>query len=129
MPQRALTACLIVVAALADSAGAHGVAFYALVAAVPCGAAAALTSFGSVLDERDDAIAAMQALLWALCLLLVLAGCASRASSLQTPSLPTFAASTLSAALVVLAVKGSLAGWVLVRSRLGRALEPRATRA
>jgi len=44
--------------------------------------------------------------------------------------LPAFARSTLSAALVLFAVKGSLAAWTVVRARLARArLVPRATRA
>lgn len=124
-----LTAALILAAALADAAGAHGVAFYALVAAVPFGAAAVLESIGTLLDRLDDAVAAMQTLLWAVCLALVLAGCAARTSALQTDVLPRFAASTLSAALVALALKAALAAWTVVRLRLARGLQPRVTRA
>ena len=123
-----LTAALILAAALADAAGAHGVAFYALVAAVPFGAAAVLESFGSLLDRLDDAVAALQTLLWAVCLVLVLAGCAARTSSLQTAGLPRFAATTLSAALVVLALKAALSAWTVARVRLARGLQPRVTR-
>jgi hypothetical protein len=129
MVERLLTVALILVAALADTAGAHSVSFYALVAAVPAAAAAALASFGSLLDTRDDTMAALQTLLWALCLALVVMGCAARAPDLETSGLPTFAASTLHATLVVLAVKAALAAGTVVRARLVRGLQPRATRA
>ena len=73
MPQRVATVALVLAAALADAAGAHGVAFYALVAAVPFGAAASLAAFDALLGRRDDPVVALQTLLWALCLALVVA--------------------------------------------------------
>ena len=129
MPQRVATVALVLAAALADAAGAHGVAFYALVAAVPFGAAASLAAFDALLGRRDDPVVALQTLLWALCLALDVAGCAARTPALEAGGLPAFARSTLSAALVLLAVKGSLAGWTVARARLARGLVPRATRA
>ena len=129
MPQRAATVALVLAAALADAAGAHGVAFYSLVAAVPFGAAASLAALDALLVRRDDPVVALQTLLWALCLFLIVAGCAARTPALETGGLPAFARSTLSAALLLLAVKGSLAGWTVARTRLGSGLAPRATRA
>jgi hypothetical protein len=129
MALRAVAVCLIVVALPADAAGAHTISFYALVLAVPAAAAVALATFGSALDARADTVAALQALLWALCLALVVMGCAARAPALETGGLPTFATSTLHAALLVLAVKVAVVGATLVRSRLVRGLQPRATRA
>jgi hypothetical protein len=125
MPQRAVAVALVLAAALADVGGAHVVAFYALVAAVPFAAAASLASFGGLLEGRDDPVAALQTLLWALCLFLVVAGCAARSAALETGGLPAFAQSTLSAALVLLAVKAVVAGWTVARVRLARVLEPR----
>ena len=129
MAARVLTVGLILAAALADAADAHAVAFYALVVAVPAAAAVSLASFGSALDARNDAVAALQTLLWALCLAFVVAGCAARGPALETSGLPTFAASTLNAVLAVLAVKAALAAGALVRIRLVRGADPRVTRA
>lgn len=129
MAARVLTVALVLVAALADAADAHAVAFYALVVAVPAAAAVSLASFGSALDAGEDAVAALQALLWALCLALVVAGCAARGPALETSGLPTFAASTLNAVLAVLAVKAVLAAGALVRIRLVRGADARVTRA
>jgi hypothetical protein len=129
MALRVLSVVLIIGAALADAAGAHTISFYALVVAVPVAAAATLASFASVLDAPDDTVGALQTLLWALCLALVVMGCAARAPALETSSLPTFAASTLQATLVVLAVKAAVVAGAMVRSRLVRGLQPRATRA
>ncbi len=129
MAARVLTVGLILAAALADAADAHAVAFYALVVAVPAAAAVSLASFGSALDAREDAVAVLQTLLWALCLAFVVAGCAARGPALETSGLPTFAASTLNAVLAVLAVKAALAAGALVRIRLVRGADPRVTRA
>jgi hypothetical protein len=129
MAARVLTIALVLAAALADAAGAHVVAFYALVVAVPAAAAVSLWSFGSALDAREDPVAMLQTLLWALCLALVVIGCAARAPALETARLPTFAASTLDAVLGVLAVKATVAAGALVRIRLVRGAHPRVTRA
>ena len=126
MTARVLTVALVLAAALADAADAHTVAFYALVVAVPATAAVALASFASSLDACDDAVATLQTLLWALCLALVVIGCAARAPALETAGLPTFAASTLNAVLGVLAVKAALAAGTLFRIRLAAArIRPR----
>ena len=50
MARRAIPVGLVIAAAAADGAGAHRLAFYALLLAVPAAAAAALEAFGHVLD-------------------------------------------------------------------------------
>lgn len=100
-----LPALLAIIAAMADSTGAHGLAEYALLAAVPFAAVAALTSFGDYLDERDDAVAGFQSLLWGLAVVLLVASCAIRSQAIGVPPL---AESTLFGCLVVFAVKAAL---------------------
>jgi hypothetical protein len=125
---RVSAVALILVAALTDAAGIHGLAFYALLAAVPPCALAALAPVGTLL-ERPNEIGTLQALLWGLCLAFVVVGAAARSPALETGAVPTLAVSMLRAALVVLGVKGSLAAWALVRPRVARAPQARATRA
>lgn len=128
MSRRLSAVAPILGAALADAAGAHGLAFYALLAAVPACALAALSSLAEML-ERASEVATLQALLWGLCLAFVVVGAAARSPALHTDVLPALAVSTLRAALVVLAVKASLAAWAAVRPRLARSPEAPATRA
>ncbi|MFL5689565.1 MAG: hypothetical protein ACJ77I_11285 [Chloroflexota bacterium] len=106
MGRRVLPALLAVVAATADSAGVHGLAEYALLAAVPFAAVAALTSFGDYLDTRDDAVAALQSLLWGLAVALLVGSCAIRS---QAIGVPPAASSALFGCLVVFALKAALA--------------------
>ena len=101
-----LPALLAVAAAVADSTGEHGLAEYALLAAVPLAAVSALTSFGDYLDARDDAVGALQSLLWGLAVALLVASCAIRSQAIGVPPL---AESTLFGCLVVFAVKAALA--------------------
>ena len=53
MGRRFLPALLVAVAAIADSAGDHGVARNALLFALPFAAVAALVRFGGFLDSRE----------------------------------------------------------------------------
>ena len=128
MSRRVPPVALILGAAAADTAGMHGAAFYLLLAAVPLAAVAALRSLGELL-ERPGEVATLQAALWGLCLALVVLSGAARGPALHTGDLPTLAASTLTAALAVLAVKASLWTWAVARPRLARSLALRATRA
>lgn len=100
-----LPALLAIAAASADSAGASGVALYALLAAVPLAAVSALTSFGDYLDAREDAVAALQSLLWALAVALLVTSCAIRS---QAIGVPQAAESALFGCLGVFAVKAAL---------------------
>ena len=105
MIRRALPALLAVAAAVADSRGAHGLAFDALVAAVPFTAVAALGAFDVYLGEHSLPLAGLQALLWVLALTMLVLSCAARSPATQMHTLPPLGASALAALLGVYAVK------------------------
>ena len=102
-----LPAVLVVIAAIADGQSAHGLALDALLAAVPFTAVAAITAFGGYLDRRDDAVVALQALLWAAALVLLLVSCEVRSSAIH--GVPRVAVSSLVACLGVFAIKATVA--------------------
>lgn len=109
MVRRVLPALLGVVAALADARGAHGLAFDALLAAVPFTAVAALVSFGEHLERRGGSVSGLQSLLWTLALTLLVVSCAARSPESAAGTLPPLGASTLAALLAVLALKALVA--------------------
>ncbi len=109
MGRRALPALLAVVAAAADARGAHGLAFDALLAAVPITAVVALVCFGEYLEHRAGSLAGLQSLLWGLSLALVVLSCAARSPAGDTHTLPPLGASSLVGLLVVLGLKLVLA--------------------
>ena len=109
--RRALPALLAIVAAVADSRGAHGLAFDALLAAAVIG----LVCFGEYLEERPGSLAGFQSLLWGLALAFLVLSCAARSPAAQTQTLPTLGASALVACLVVFGLKVVLAGVPFVR--------------
>ena len=85
---------------------------------------AALESFGTFLEARDDAVAGVQALLWAVALALLVLSCAARSPATAAGTLPALGASALAAALVVF-VKTCVAAAPLVRRvALVRAAKP-----
>jgi hypothetical protein len=96
---------LAVAAAIADARGAHGLAFDALVAAVPFAAVCALSAFGCYLEAREDAVCGLQALLWTLATTLLVVSCAARSPATQTHALPPLGASALVACLAVFGLK------------------------
>jgi hypothetical protein len=102
---RALLLALVVAAPLADAAGAHGLAFWALAAALPAGAACGLASFGAFLDDGADVVVSLQALLWAPALLLLLTAAAARGPALATGGVPRLGVTALVGCLAVLALK------------------------
>ena len=108
--RRALPALLAIVAAVADARGAHGLAFDALLAAVPVTAVIGLVCFGEYLEERPGSLAGFQSLLWGLALAFLVLSCAARSPAAQTQTLPTLGASALVACLVVFGLKVVLAG-------------------
>ena len=123
--RRLLPGLLAIAAFYADGRGSHGLAFDALLGAIPFAAVAALESFGAFLDTRDDAVAGVQALLWALALALLVLSCAARSLATAAGTLPTLGASALVAALVVFGMKTCVAaGPVLRRVALVRAAKP-----
>ena len=114
---RAVALALVLAAAAADAAGAHGLAFYVLVAAVPAAGAAGLAAFGRMLDHGDDEVLVLQASLWGLMLFLLVVGCAARSHALDVGGVPPLASSTLVAALGIVCVKAVLATGAQLRGR------------
>ena len=109
MGRRVLPALLAVAAAYADARGSHGLAFDALLGAIPFAAVASLERFGAYLDERSDSVAGLQALLWAIALGLLVLSCAARSPATQTHTLPALGWSALLACLSVFGLKACIA--------------------
>jgi hypothetical protein len=114
MSRRLVPVGLVIAAAAADGAGAHGLAFYALLLAVPAAAVAALEAFGRVLDGADEHL---HALLWTLVLGLVVVGAAVRAPAVTEGSVPVLARSALLGCLAVFCVQAVVAAGAELRSR------------
>lgn len=126
MGRRALFLGLVAAASAADAAGAHGLAYWALLAALPVAAACGLASFGSFLDDGDDVVTSLQALLWIPALALLLAAAAARGPALASAGAPRLGVTALLGCLAVLALKAVVfAGAELLR---GRALAPAAVK-
>src|SRR5579883_787326 len=106
--RRVLPFVLALLAALADARGSHGLAFDALLAAVPFAAVAALVAFGDWLEQRGDALGGVQALLWTLVLALLVLSCAARSPASAANTLPPLGRSALEACLAVFALKASV---------------------
>jgi hypothetical protein len=104
-----LPALLAFVAALADAHGAHALAFDALLGAIPFAAVAALEAFGAYLEQRENAVGGVQALLWTVALGLLVLSCAARSPATQTATLPPLGWSALVACLGVFAIKLTVA--------------------
>lgn len=107
----------------ADAHGAHGLAFYLLLAAVPAAAAAGLAVFGDSLDGRGEH-PAVQAALWGLATGLLVLSCAARSSHGTTASLPPLGSSALAACLGVLTLKLFVSATGLLRRAAPRAAKP-----
>jgi hypothetical protein len=123
MGRRLLPALLVAIAAVADAHGAHGLALDALLAAVPFAAVSSIVAFGGYLDHRDDAVVALQALLWGFCLVLLVLSCEVRSNAIQ--GVPPLAASSLVACLGVFVIKGTVAVAPYARRLAGlRAVKP-----
>jgi hypothetical protein len=103
--RRVLPALLAAVAAVADSRGSHGIAFDALLGAIPFAAVSSLVAFGTYLDRREEAVAGVQALLWTLALALLVLSCAARSPATQMQTLPPLGWSALVACLGVFGIK------------------------
>jgi hypothetical protein len=102
MGRRLLPVALVIAAAAADGAGLHGLAFYALLAAVPTAAVAALDAFGGALEGSHERV---HALLWAVVLALTVAGAAARAPALAEGSVPALGRSAVAACLLIFCVQ------------------------
>ena len=129
MVGRVLPVVLVLAAALADGRGAHGLAFYLLVGAVPATAISALSAFGDLVElpgrARGEAVARLDALLSALALVSVLVGAAARGQA--TDGVPALGMSALVACLALFVAQALVA--VLVPAASGeRRVEPREDR-
>jgi hypothetical protein len=123
--RRALPALLAFVAAVADRHDAHGLAFYALLGAVPFAAVSAIAAFGDYLERREDPVIAFQALLWGCALALLVLSCAARSPATAAHQLPPLGWSALVAALGVFALKSCLAAAPFLRQlALARPAKP-----
>ena len=108
MARRWIPVVLVIAAAAADGAGAHGFAFYALLSAVPASAVAGLDAYGdSFEDERNR----VHALLWAIVLALTVTGAAVRAPVLAEGTVPALSRSAVVACLAIFCAQ-ALAGLV-----------------
>jgi hypothetical protein len=106
---------LVLGAALADAAGEHSLAYYALVTAVPVVAVAALSGLGDVLDgsaaqPHDRGIA----ILSALALPFVLLGTAVRAPLLSEGPPPAIGVTAVVIALALFAIQALVRASVAV---------------
>jgi hypothetical protein len=106
MTMRLASVSLVVGAAVADAAGRHSLAYYALVVAVPLVALAALSAVGDVLDgtaaePHDRGMAALTA----LALPFVLLGAAVRAPLLADGPPPAIGVTAVVASLALFAVQ------------------------
>jgi len=90
---------------MADAHGSHGLAFDALLGAIPFAAVSSLVTFGAYLERREDTLAGLQALLWTLALAMLVLSCAARSAASATATLPPLGASALVACLSVFALK------------------------
>ncbi len=110
-----LPGVLVVVAAIADSNGAHGLARDALLGALPFAAVAALVTFGEYLDSREP-VPGLQALCSGAIVCLLVLSCAVRSGS--DHAAPPLAVSSLVGALSLIALKLALVAAPYAR-RLG----------
>ena len=119
MTRRALPVVLVLAATAADSLARPGWAFYALLAAVPFAAVAALSAFGDLLDgsarTHDNTLGALQTLLWAAALVLIVAATSARSGVLDGAPAGSFARPALLACLGALALESLVA--VLAHAR------------
>ena len=102
MTRRGLPVTLVVAAAAADGAGAHGIAFYALLAAVPAAAAAGLEAYCHALEDPRSRL---HALLWGIVLGLTVTGAAARAPAVAEGNVPALGRSAVVACLAIFCVQ------------------------
>ncbi|MGI9112357.1 MAG: hypothetical protein ACR2GT_09225 [Gaiellaceae bacterium] len=109
MRLRLLTVGLVLAAALADAAGGHELAYYALVAAVPIGSLAALAALGAVLDgSAAEPLDRVLAGLSAVAAAFILVGAAVRTPLLENSPPPTIGATCVVVCIAVFALQALL---------------------
>ena len=109
MRLRLLTVGLVLGAALADAGGAYGLAYYALVVAVPIAALSGLAAFGSILDgSAAEPLDRVLAALSASALPFLLLGAAVRAPLLEGSPPPTIGSTCIVVCLALFALQALL---------------------
>lgn len=122
MTMRLASVTLVLGAAIADAASLHALAYYALVAAVPAIAVAALGSLGDVLDgSATDPHDRGIAVLTALALPFVLLAAAVRAPLIAEAPPPAIGITAVVVALAIFAVQ-ALLGATAAAPRVRRAI-------
>lgn len=106
MGRRTLPVLLTVLAAIADAAGAHGIARDGVLAALPFASVAALVTFGDYIDARAR-FGVLQSLCYAAIVALLVLSCALRAGAAQ--GVPPLATSSLLGVVALFGFKGALA--------------------
>lgn len=110
MGTRFASALLVVGATLADAAGEHALAYYALVAAVPLAAVAALCAVGNVLDgSAAGPLDRRLTVLSGLAASLVLLAAAARAPLVEGASPPALGVAAVVSCLAVFALQAFIA--------------------
>jgi hypothetical protein len=115
MLARALPPVLAAAAVLADGRGAHGLAFYLLVAAVPAAGAAALAYFGDLVElpggAEGETRARAHAALSAVALALILVAASVRAPVRLEGGVPGLGVSAVVASLFLYGMQIVVAGF------------------
>ena len=102
---------MVVAAALADGSGSASAAFYAFLGLVAVSAVIALGAYGELVEApatpvEDQTTRRLQALLWAVLLVLAVLGAAARAPAVGEGSVPHAGTTVLIACLLVLCTEG-----------------------
>lgn len=121
MGRRALLAALVAAAPVADAAGSHALAFWALAAALPVAFWCGLEAFGDYLEQREDGLVSLQALLWIPALVLLLAAAAARGPAVAAASVPRLGVTALVGCVCVLALEAALAAGCTLQRRAWQA--------
>jgi hypothetical protein len=112
MARRWLPLSLALLAAALDASGSHGLAFHALLVAVPAAAVGALGAFGELLDLRADDRAEtplyLLPLLSAMGLVLLVVTATVRAPAIADATTPAIATNLLSLGLGLLCLEALL---------------------
>ena len=98
MPTPAVTLALIAAAAAADGAGAHAVAAWFVLLAIPVAAAVAFGAAGDLVEEKRSLVSALCP---ALVLMLLVLASAARTNAVAGGHVPRLALSSLAACLAV----------------------------
>ena len=118
--RRALPVALVLAVVALDAAGLRNLALYAVLAAIAAAFAAALASYGVVVDARaargPSALYGAQALLWAVAVAALVVSASVRAPAVLEDAVPPVGRTAVGLCLLVFALKAAL----LVRVELPR---------